>query len=51
MPDWNGRADDEADAPLHAGRELLVEHLLAQQRVRHRDEEEVHVHRVEDSAG
>ncbi len=42
------RTDDEADAALHAGRELRVQDLLAQQRVGHRDEEEVEVHDVQE---
>ena len=42
-----GAADHDADAPLGAARELLVEHVLFEQRVAHGDQEEVDVEQIE----
>ena len=36
-------ADDDSDAALGASRELLVEHVLFEQRVAHRQQEKVDV--------
>src|SRR3984885_15725975 len=39
-------ADDDPDAPLLAAREFALEHVLLEQRVAHRQEEEIMAKRV-----
>ncbi len=46
--DWNGAPTMNA-AALDGRRKLVVEHVLAQERIRHRDEERIDVHEVEEA--